>query len=302
MSKRKQEIDIFNELSLARKRLKDVEDEVIKIEEKKNKTSHRRDKTPEKEEYIIDVNDKKSYDSMLEAFSDDLVNLLAENIEDHEFPARLLAKIYKTLMQSDYITETSSKIIYIKFGNVVIKYIIRFKSKKSKKQSDNLQKLSKFGVYKYEGLPKIAKILICGCLLTSTEIDNRLNLMNSNEATYKSHKRNNQETMAERIIKVLAEDLVAQWLLDYNINWQQLTRSFLIGVQMENLYLDSNNKMDTMKLMQSTVSKVIKSKEINEIFDSIINEISINIENNIKNIITSSKKNLTNRLKTSFLI
>ena len=117
-------------------------------------------------------------------------------------------------MHFSYIKETSSKSINIKFGDVDIKYVICFKNKKRKKksnQSDNLKNLSKFGPYEYEGLPKITKILIYGCLLIKPEIMKHLELMNEeNELTYKSYERRMQTTMTEYIIKVLVEDLVSQ--------------------------------------------------------------------------------------------
>ncbi|CAB5359249.1 unnamed protein product [Rhizophagus irregularis] len=122
-----------------------------------------------------------------------------------------------------------------------------------------------------------------------------------NETTFKTNKRNEQQTTIEGQIKCLIEDLTDYWKNDQTIGWQKLIRNFILGFEMhsyyENIVSKKSNKKNKRKNASDTnESNSVKPKEWDfvkknvEIYSKCIN--TIMKSNQIIDVINKTAKDL----------
>jgi hypothetical protein len=223
---------------------------------------------------------------------------------NHRIVPSVLATSYYALQNHGYIPPKSSLDIKIKFGGKMKKYKIIFDEKK-KNEKVSREKvddpIAKTIMYDIEGLPVLAELLANAVMLTDDTVKQRLTWLESNETTFKTHNRNEQQTTIESQIKCLIEDLTDYWKNDQTIGWQKLIRSFLLGFEMHSFYENilskkSNKKNKRKNASDTNESNSNKSKEWDfvkknvEIYSKCIN--TIMKSNQIIDVINKSAKDL----------
>ncbi|EXX65675.1 uncharacterized protein OCT59_000003 [Rhizophagus irregularis] len=154
---------------------------------------------------------------------------------------------------------------------------------------------------KFGGLPVLAELLANAVMLTDDTVKQRLTWLESNETTFKTNKRNEQQTTIEGQIKCLIEDLTDYWKNDQTIGWQKLIRNFILGFEMhsyyENIVSKKSNKKNKRKNASDTnESNSVKPKEWDfvkknvEIYSKCIN--TIMKSNQIIDVINKTAKDL----------
>ncbi|RGB43725.1 hypothetical protein C1646_749526 [Rhizophagus diaphanus] len=129
---------------------------------------------------------------------------------NHSIVPSVLASSYYALQNHSYILPKSSLDIKIKFGGKMKKYKIIFDEKKKNekifREKDD-DPIAKTIMYDIDGLPVLLELLANAVIFTDETVKQRLTWLASNETTFKTHNRNEQQITIKGQIKCLIEDL-----------------------------------------------------------------------------------------------